>query len=245
MKIKSFKKKKNNIYEVLLDNDTQINLYDDIILKYELLLKKEIDNNILNKIVEENKYLESYYIALKFINVRLRTEKEIRKKLKDYSNNIVLYTINRLKKEGYLNDIIYIKSYINDEINLKMVGQNKILFDLKKMGFNEKDILNYLDSIDREVFINKIDKYISKRININHNLSGMFLKQKIVGELINKGFIKEDILSILDNYDIKDDKSIYDKEYNKIKNKLIKKYSGDELDYQIKNKLYQKGYKIN
>ena len=245
MKIISYKKKKNNIYEVTLSNKDKINLYDDVILKYELLLKKEIDDKLLSKVVEDNKYLESYYIALKFINIRLRTEKEIRKKLKDYNKSIIDNTINRLKKEGYLNDTLYIKSYINDEINLKIVGQNKILFDLKKLGFKESDILNYLDKIDNNIFRDKIDKYIKKRISINHNLSALMLKNKIMQELITKGFYKEDINNILDNYEILDNKDIYEKEYNKIKNKLARKYSGEELDYQIKIKMYQKGYKLN
>lgn len=243
MKIETFKKKRNNIYEITLSNKEKINLYDDIILKYELLIKKEIDNKLLEKIINNNKYLESYYIALKYISSKLRTEKEIRKKLKDYNNDIILYTINRLKKENYLNDNLYIKSYINDEINLKLTGQNKILYDLKKLGFNELDILNYLNTIDNNIFIDKINKYINKRINNNHNLSGLFLKNKIIQELINKGFYKEDIINILNNYEFIDNKDIYEKEYNKIKNKLSKKYSKEELEYQIKNNLYKKGYR--
>lgn len=243
MKIESYKKKKNNIYEITLSNKEKINLYDDVILKYELLLKKEISNNELKKIVEDNRYIESYYVALKFINIKLRTEKEIRNKLKDYPNIITDKTINRLKEEGYINNNLYIKSYINDGINLKMVGQNKLLYDLKKIGFNENDILNYLNIIDSKIFLNKIDKYIVKRIKTNHNLSSLMLKNKIVSELINKGFYKEDILETLNKYIIEDDESIYKKEYEKLKMKLSKKYSGEELEYQIKIKLYQKGFR--
>ena len=245
MKIISYKKKKNNLYEVTFDNKDKINLYDDIILKYELLLKKEINNKDLDKIIIENSYLESYYLALKYINIRLRTEKEIRNKLKNYDKKVIDYTINRLKNEGYINNSLYIKSYINDEINLKNVGQNKIIYDLKKLGFNENDILNYLDSIDNNIFLDKITNYIQKRININHNLSGLYLKNKIIQELIQKGFKKEDIINILDNYNIEDNKDIYEKEYLKLKNKLSKKYSGEELEYYIKVKLYQKGFKNN
>ena len=243
MKIVAYKKKKNNLYEIALSNKDKINLYDDVILKYELLLKKELDEKLLKEIIKENSYLESYYVALKYISTKLRTEKEIRNKLKDYSKDIIDYSINRLKKDGYLNSELYIKSYINDCINLKLMGKNKILYDLKKLGFKEVDILNYLNTFEDEIFLNKIDKYINKRITTNHNMSSCNLKQKIIGELVNKGFYKEDINNILDRYDIQDDKIIYEKEYNKIKNKLSRKYSGEELDKQIKIKLYQKGFK--
>lgn len=243
MKIEKIKKKKSNIYEVTLSNKDKINLYDDVILKYELLIKKDIDDKLLKKIIDDNSYLESYYIALKYISIRLRTEKEIRKKLKNYNKSINDYAINRLKNEGYLNNSLYIKSYINDEINLKLVGYNKILYDLKKLGFNEEEIKDYLDTIDNNIFLDKINNYIEKRINTNHNLSALMLKNKILTDLISKGFNKEDISNILDNYNIKDNEDIYLKEYNKIKNKLGRKYSGEELEYQIRINLYKKGYK--
>ena len=40
MKIKSYKKIKGNEYELILDNDVKVRLYDDLIIKHELLLKK-------------------------------------------------------------------------------------------------------------------------------------------------------------------------------------------------------------
>ena len=75
-KISSFKTKKGGIYEITLDNHEKVNLYDDVILKYNLLLSKEIDEKKLKQILEDNSYLESYHIALKYLNYKLRTEKE-------------------------------------------------------------------------------------------------------------------------------------------------------------------------
>ena len=43
--IKSYKKIKGNLYEVIID-DEKVNLYDDIIIKFSLLLKKEIDKKV-------------------------------------------------------------------------------------------------------------------------------------------------------------------------------------------------------
>ena len=61
-------------------------------------------------------------------------------------------------------------------------------------------------------------------------------------DFINKGYSKEEILKILDNKDLTND-DLYEKEYKKLYNKYSKKYSGDELEYFIKQKLYQKGIK--
>lgn len=243
MKVKSYKKKKSNLYEITLSNNEVISLYDDVILKYELLLKKEIDDKLLKEIILNNSYLESYYIALKYINIKLRTEKEIVKKLANYSKDAIKYTIDRLKKEGYLNDLLYIKSYINDEINLKVVGPNKILFELNKLGFQNNEALDYLNTFDENIWLDKINKYITKKINSNHNLSSLILKQKIYQDLINRGFYKEHINMSINKFNFEDDDSIYEKEYNKLKNKLSRKYSGEELDYRIKIGLIKKGFK--
>ena len=147
MKIKKISKKGKNIYEINFTTGEKLNLYDDVILKYELLLKKDIEGKKLEEIINFNQYLDCYYKALKYINAKLRTEKEIQNKLKDYSNNSINYTLERLRKEGLLNKDLYIKAYINDEINLRITGPNKIIKDLKALGFKEEDINNYLNTI--------------------------------------------------------------------------------------------------
>ena len=243
MKIKKVSKKKDGLYEILFDNLEKINLYDDVILKYELLLKREVDEKLLNKILKENSLQECYHKALKYVNSKLRTEKEIRLKLKDYDGEALDYTIKRLKQEGFLNDSLYIRSYTNDAVNFKLVGPNKIRLDLKKLGFREDDVNNYLESLDNDIWLNKIRKYLTKKINSNNKLSGSNLKIKLITDLQNKGFYKEDIISIISEFTFVDDQNIYAKEYEKVKKKLSKKYSGSELEYQIKNKMYQKGFK--
>lgn len=243
MKIESYKKKTSNIYEITLSNNEKISLYDDVILKYELLIKKEIDDQLKEKIYEENSYLECYYKAVKYLNTKLRTEKEIRKKLADYNNKIVDYTIRRLYDEGYINNSMYIKAYINDEVNFKLIGPNKILKDLMQKGYKNEEVTNYLDTIDKCIWDNKINKFISKKIQSNHKLSGQILKQKIYQDLLLKGFEKQSINNNIEDFEFDDDKAIYEKEYSKIKNKLSKKYSNDELIYRINIELRKKGFK--
>lgn len=245
MKILCYKNKKGNIYEITLSNKEKITLYDDVILKYNLLITKEIKDNELNNILKDNDKIKAYLLAIKYIRVKLRTEDEIKKKLKDYDKDTINYVINRLNKEKYLNNDLYIKAYINDSINLKFEGPNKILYDLKKMKFKEDEINNYLLTIDNDIWINKIRKYIKKKIETNKSLSKIFLEKKIKEDLFNKGFYKEDIDRVLNEFTIEEDKSIYEKEYTKLKNKLSKKYSNEELEYRIKISLYKKGFNQN
>ncbi len=79
-------------------------------------------------------------------------------------------------------------------------------------------------------------------IKNNRKDSLIMLKQKIINNLINKGFAKEDIISYLDSIEITVDDSIYEKEYNKIKSRLKRKYSGEELERETKRRLKAKGF---
>lgn len=241
MKIENIKLNKNGKYEVTINNE-KYKLYQDVVIKYLLFSKKDIDEKLLEQIKEDNLFYENYYKIIKFINVKLRTENEIRKKLntlnvlKKEQDSI----IELIKKQGYLNDEIYIKSYINDKINLSYDGPFKIKNYLLKNGFDEIIISKYLD-FDNEFWKERIGKIINKKIKTNKNYSKKMLIQKLSSELNNLGYSKDMYNTFLNNISFDDD-SIYEKEYNKIYNKLIKKYPEDKAKLLTKQKLYLKGF---
>ena len=63
----------------------------------------------------------------------------------------------------------------------------------------------------------------------------------MINELIESGYDKEEIINELDNYKIDETNNIK-KDYEILLKKLSKKYKNEELKYQLKNKLYSKGY---
>ena len=68
------------------------------------------------------------------------------------------------------------------------------------------------------------------------------ISQKIISDFLNKGYNKEDIVEILNSKNLSDD-NLYEKEYKKLYDKYSKKYPKEQLEYIIKQKLYQKGFK--
>lgn len=239
MKITNIKLNKNGKYIVTIDNE-KYNLYQDTILKYLLFSKKEIDNTLFENIIKDNNFYDAYYKIIKFVSIRLRTENEIRNKL----NTLFILKkdqdkiINKLKEQGYLNDELYIKSYINDKINLSLEGPEKVKRDLLKNGFKKEDILKYL-CLFEDINEERINKIINKKLKANHNLSKKMFIVKVGNDLRNLGYTN--YREILENIDF-DDKDIYQKEYDKIYNKLIKKYPPEKADILTKQKLYTKGF---
>lgn len=242
MEIKKFKKIKNNLYELEMDNKVVIQLYDDVIVKYNLLVNKNLTNSLFEEITSYNDSLNAYYLALKYLKTKLRTELEIKKYLekKNLDSKVIKETINLLNKDGYLKHDLYLKSYVNDAYNFTNNGPDKIKYNLLKLGFKEDEINPYLD-LD---FSSKLKTIISKKVKINHKLSTNALKQSISHYLVNLGYFPNMFNEYLDDIKV-NDQGMLQKDYAILLKKYQNKYDENKLKYFLKDKLYKKGYNID
>lgn len=240
MKISKYKKLKSNKYEVILENEEKLVLYEDVILKEELLLKKEIDS--IDRLTEINQEYEIYDIALKYLNHHVVSIKGMKEYLlkKKFDLHKIDTVIDNLISKGYLNDSYYAKCYINDHINLSNDGPYKIIKHLEDVDINSSIYGKYLSNYN-DIWHERIDKYINKNLKANKK-SAYFFKSKMLANLVNLGYDKEMINDCLNKISIDNLDELKEKEKEKIRKKLVRKYSGDELERKIKEKLFQKGF---
>ena len=241
MKITKYKKSTNGRYIVSLEDDSKLSLYEETILEFNLLLTKNIDD--IEEITNFNMQYEAYYLALKSINSRFKSEDEVRKMLKnkEYNSEIIEFVIDKLVKQGYLNDQLLAKLYINNQIVTTSRGPLRIKKDLLDKGVSNSIIDEELIEFNEDLQLEKIDKFINKSIKSNHSRGGVILKSKIFNDLKTLGYDSSIINKIINDYDYSDNKDLYKKEYDKLYRKLSKKYEGKELEYKINERLYQKG----
>lgn len=235
MLINKFKKIGKSKYKIYFDN-TEIILYEDVILKYNLLCNNNIDIHLLEKIIEDNRYYEAYYMSINYIDIKMRSKKEIIDYLtkKEFDNKYIDFTVEKLDKLGLLNAIKYIESYINDKINLSNDGPFKIKRNLLELDFNEDDIDNYLNKIDNSIWKEKLIKLIDKKKSIMKSKSYIMFVNKMKYDMFNMGYDKDDIDEILSKVDYESD--ALEKEIIKAN----KKYKGDKK--KIISSLLRKGY---
>lgn len=235
MKINKFKKVGKSKYKLLFDN-TEIILYEDIILKYDLLIKNDLDIDLIDKILDENRYYEAYYLALHYIEIKMRNKKEIIKYLEKYNfdEKYITFTLDKLTSMNLLNQNSYIQAFINDKINLTTDGPYKIRKTLIEADFDESDIDKYLNLIDDEIWNEKLDKLINKKKNIMKSKSYYMFIQKLKNDLYNLGYDKELIDQKLSKIEYESDS--IEKEFNKAN----KKFKGEKT--KIINSLLRKGY---
>lgn len=242
MEIRKYTKQKDGMYKLQFDEFSVV-LHEDLILKYQLLIKKNISITELDSIRLENNKYEVYNMALKYIKRRLRSEYELRNYLVEKAMSLenIDFVCELLNKQGYLNDRTYALSYMHDKINMSLDGPYKIRKYFVANNIDESLIDSVMTSFTRELEQSRVKKIIEKNIKINKNKSNSSLKIKLKQMLVNLGYSNDIISSSLSSINI-DDSSIRKREYEKIKRQLSRKYSGKELEYKIRQKMYQKGF---
>ena len=203
MEIIKYEKKGNNNYKVYLSNGKTYLINEDVILKYKLLYKKEIDESLLSEIIKDNNNYDIYNKCVNYIGIRIRSISEIREFMqrKGVEADIIEKTIARLLNQKLLNDDAFAKAYINDKIKFSSLGPYRIAADLKKQHIDDITINKYLDEITDKFLYDKITKQINKLIKSNHQKPN--LKAKIYNNLINAGYDASMVIDIINEYDIK------------------------------------------
>ena len=245
IKIVKYKKSTNGKYKVYLDNDKELLLYEDVILKYNLLLIKEIDSKLLIDIDQYNQECDVYYVALNSIKSRFKSIYDLRLTLlkKEYPEDLVSKAIDRLIKQGYLNDRSFTKSYINNKMITSNYGPYRIEKELLEKKIDSDIIKEEIEVFTDEEQITRIKKLIEKGIKTNHTRGGIVLKQKIYNDLKLLGYDISLISSVISTYSFEEDSDIVKREYDKLYRKYSRKYSGNELKNKIREKMYLKGLK--
>lgn len=247
MKILKYKKYSNGRYKVTLDDGRVLLLYEEAILKFNLLLLKEIDEDSIILIDKYNQECDVYYIALKRLKNRLQSVYDLKLFLinKEYPENLVDKAIAKLFKQGYLNDQVYARSYIHDQMITTAKGPYRLEKELLEKKIDSSIIKEEMRAFSEEDQIKKINKIVQRGINSNHTRGGVVLKQKIYQDLKVLGHDISLINRVLNLYSFDINKELSKKEYEKLYHKYSRKYQGIELENKIREKLYQKGLKYD
>ena len=195
MKIEKYELTKKNIYNVYLSNGEVLELNGKVITDNELLIKKDIDNELYDKLRRDNTICILVDTSVKYID-------ELRDYLKNKEEDTIIIeeVIDKLIDYKYLDDDRFTKAFIKDKLNFTNWGDYKIKNELKRLGVNEEIIYNNMTSIDDNIYYERINKIIDKDISTNKKYGGIKLKNKIYNHLLTLGYSKEKVISIINNY---------------------------------------------
>lgn len=199
MKIEKYEKTGKDKYRMYLDNGEVIDTYDDVILKNDLLLKKELSLVDYQTIMMESRIEEQYLASLKYIAVRIRSTKEIIDYLKrrDVSEEDIEIIVDKLRENQALNDDYFCECFIKDKLRFTTMGEYRIINELKRHQISDGIIAKYSYLMNEDVMVEKIEKIVDKQIKSNHKLDNYKLRNKLYNHLLGLGYSSSMIVEVL------------------------------------------------
>lgn len=182
------KQKREERYNLFIDGNFFSGISLDCVVKYGLKNNLELNLDKVKEIVIESETSYAFNKALKYLSKSMKTEGEIKTYLlgKKINKDCVFLAIEKLKDYGYINDEQYVKSYI--DFYKQKYGKLILKQNLLKKNINEEIIEKYLD-FDEDENLNLVKNLIEKQLkNKEYNEK---LKQKIIRNILNKGFSYE------------------------------------------------------
>lgn len=194
LEIQQRNKERVNIY---IDDNFFLGVNAEIV--YDLNLKKgdEVDEEKLKSLIYKEGLSKAKNKAMSILNRTAISEKKLREKLSDYSDEIVDEVINKLKDYGFINDKDLARRIANDNSNISRFGKNKIRQNLYRKGISKDDIDEAVEEIDsNEQYENAL--YLARKRY--KNLKGednRKVYQKLTQHLSYKGFSYDIIKSVI------------------------------------------------
>ena len=150
--------------------------------KYRLKIDAEIEKAKLTQVVHDAECSSAFEKAMHLVNIRLRSEKEIRDYLqkKEYSAAIIEDSVEKLKSYRYINDAEFARMYI--EAHRAKWGNLKIKFALKAAGVDAEIVAAAFEDIPDQT-----EEAYVLAVKYNRNKTEAD-RRKLFAHLMQKGF---------------------------------------------------------
>ncbi|MBI5020297.1 MAG: RecX family transcriptional regulator [Ignavibacteriales bacterium] len=153
---------------VYLDGEFAFGLNKEVVHKFSLRKGDQVTDELIDKLTGEEEYSTAKNKALKYISRRMRSEYEVKSKLREYEFpvEIIDKVIKYLSEINFLNDLEFAKAYIADLQRTKSAGKRLLFQQLKRKGIAKDTIEMVLNDIkcDKEesLAIETAKKYFKK-----------------------------------------------------------------------------------
>ncbi|MGO4987980.1 MAG: recombinase RecX [Gallicola sp.] len=172
--------------------------------KYHLQKDQEINPDLYDKLKNIALKNKAYADAINFLSYRIRTEKEIKDKLnKKYSFEIVSSIIEKLTREGLIDDSYFARVYIESKLNTTNWSVRKVKYQLGNLGISNDVFEEELSKLDFSTSeIQNAHKLVSKQIEKwKSKYSDTYaLRNKIYAYLSSRGFNYDTISAVMEEF---------------------------------------------
>jgi regulatory protein len=184
-------KKIRGRFNVYLDGEFAFGADKETIYDFGLRKNDDLTEEKIKEISEYDELNFGKKIAYSFLSYKPRTEKEIRKKLKEkkISGTSIEKVITILKDLKYLDDGKYAKMYIEEKLANNPKGKRVIAMKLAEKGIGKEVIKSVIEAgYNEDTETKKAKELLAKYIKKVRAKSELDKRQKCYRYLLSRGF---------------------------------------------------------
>ena len=229
-----------------LDHHQKCYITEDTIVRFMLSRDKVISDEELKEIRDFTQFSYGKNLALYHLSFKARTKKEVGAYLAKHEieDSICKQVLANLKEDNWVNDHQYAYSIINANQLSGDKGPYMLIQKLSQKGVSKSTIEDVLQEFDFSEVAQRVAEKLLKKYE--SKLPSRALQDKIIQNLINKGFSYSDAKSAFEQLDSQVDEEktqeLIFKELDKQYAKYARKYEGYELKQRLTQALARKGY---
>ncbi|HEX2944552.1 MAG TPA: regulatory protein RecX [Clostridia bacterium] len=202
MKITSAEKNKKykDKLSIYVDGKFSFTISEEDYISLNLYEEQELTQETIDYIKNTLNYHEAKSRAVRYLSMKLRTEKEVRDKLSDegYDDDCADKVVNELKAIGYINNQLYAQKYIFDRSKLKPISKRLMKKELVFRGISEETADEVLQ--DWKVEDSSVAESLLKRKFGKYDLNDKKILKKAMMFLTHRGFSSDTIREALRDY---------------------------------------------
>ena len=184
-----FQKRNKDRVNLYLDGKYFMSLYAELIYRFKLEKGQEVHIDDLTEIIKKDDFEKAKNRALNFISRAEKSEKKLRDKLKDeFVPEIIDMVVDFMKKYGLVDDERYADRIVNNDLNFKRLGKNRIKQNLYSKGITSEDIERKISDIDVDIELENAVFLGQKRLGKLKNELPHKKRTKLYQHLVYKGF---------------------------------------------------------
>ena len=200
-KILSIVPDKNNTFKITTSSGVKFRVPVEILFKRPLSEGTELSESDISELKSSKDYFKVRSVALRLLDYRMRSKKELELKLlkKGNNKNTISTVIDNLEDKGWINDEEFCLAFSRDQINRNNIGPIALKYKLKE----HIDSLSLIEELSNRIYSELNIENIIMKVLVKYSpekLKEEALKRKIINRLKRKGHYWQDIDEVLNKY---------------------------------------------
>ncbi|ECL7820179.1 recombination regulator RecX [Listeria innocua] len=243
----SVQQKNKERYNIFIDEKYNFSVDEEVLARYQLMKGKTLTEADIEEIKQADMVRKGLNKAINFLSHRVRSEKEIRDYLR--KQEMEPFAIDEILKKladmDYINDVEFAELYTKTQIKTTLKGPRTIERELVEKGLTREIISQVMEEYASDIQLENATKQAMKIMKRNNKSAKKMLQQKIITDLIQKGYSSEvakmAAIEATSELDVADEADILQKQVKKTIRKN-KRYKPSIAKQKTITSLMQKGF---